>query len=292
MPTLTVISIDSPFMPPEPTKPGGFYFPHMKSKINSVLQLLFFITLVATASASEVINQFCPVTPEEPAESSITTEYKGQTIGFCCKSCLRKFNANSEAYLANLSLAKTDQQTSNAEIETVHLDLHEHNETATPKQTGEHDHSTDHAHSEESPAVIFLGKLHVLSVHLPIALLPIAAILEILSIAFRSHRMKFAARTNFVLGAMFAIVAATLGWIAASQSNYPGDLAEILTWHRWLGVSVASLSLVGLLGILVMRKSETWGVYIYRGTIFILLVLVPIAAHFGGSLIYGKDYLF
>lgn len=253
---------------------------------------MFIIALTATSVAAEAINQYCPVTPEEPAESYITTEYNGQTIGFCCKRCLRKFNANPEAYLTNLPLENADVQNANDASGSEHGGNHEHNETTGLDQPDEHDHSMDHAHSDESSVFVFLGKLHVLSVHLPIALLPIAAILEMLGIALCSKPIKFAARTNFVLGALSAIVAAALGWIAASQSQYTGDLANILAWHRWLGVSAASISLIGLSGMLMMRKSQSWGVSIYRGAIFILLVLTPVAAHFGGTLIYGKDYLF
>jgi len=263
-----------------------------KLRTTSGLFVVFIIALATTSAAAEAVNQYCPVTPDELAESYITTEYNGQTIGFCCKRCLRKFNAAPETYLANLPLENADAQNVNNVSGLAHEENHDQNVTAGQDQPDEHDHSTDHADSDESPVLVFLGKLHVLSVHLPIALLPIAAILEILGITFRSQPIKFAARTNFVLGALSAIVAATLGWIAASQSHYPGDLINILTWHRWLGVSVASIGLVGLLGMLAMRKSETWGVFIYRSAIFVLLVLVPVAAHFGGSLIYGKDYLF
>lgn len=281
-------------LPPAPTQPGGFHFSDMLKRLRTTsgLFVVFIITLTTMSAAAEAVNQYCPVTPNEPAESYITTEYNGQTIGFCCKRCLRKFNANPEAYLVNIQLENADAQNVNDASGSAHEKNHDHSETAGQDQPNQHDHSIDHVHSNESPVLIFLGKLHVLSVHLPIALLPIATILEILGIALRSQAIKFVARTNFLLGALSAIVAATLGWVAASQSHYSGDLTNILAWHRSLGVSVASISLVGLLGMLAMRKSETWGVFIYRSAIFVLLVLVPVAAHFGGSLIYGMDYPF
>lgn len=253
---------------------------------------MFIIVMTTNPTAAEAINHYCPVTPEEPAESYITTVYNGQTISFCCKRCLRKFNANPEAYRANLPLENVEVQKINDASGSEYEGNHDHNEKTDQDQANGHDHSTSHVHSEESPVLEFLGKLHVLSVHLPIALLPIAAILEIFGVTFRSKQLKFAARTNFVLGALSAIIAAALGWIAASQSKYTGDLVDILTWHRWLGVSVASISLIGLFGMLVMRKSQSWGVLIYRGALFILLFLAPVAAHFGGTLIYGKGYLF
>ena len=89
-----------------------------------------------------------------------------------------------------------------------------------------------------------------------------------------------------------AIVAAVLGWIAASQSSYGGELAEILTWHRWLGVSIASIAAIGLLALLLANFKSPRALNVYRSLAFILIVLVPVAAHLGGTLIYGKDYPF
>lgn len=161
-----------------------------------------------------------------------------------------------------------------------------------------HVHATDHGGGDDhrdnsvSPILIFLGKFHVLSVRLPIALLPLAALLKIAGLVLRSPTTTFAARLNFIVGACSALLAASLGWIVAGLSNYPGELAEALTWHRWLGVSVASIAAIGLLGLLSHKRSAQCGTLLYRGTAFTLLILEPVIAHFGGTLIYGKGYLF
>ena len=263
---------------------GGIllYIMSIRTPLTVALTLMVAVILASTVVADETINEYCPVTPDEHAEPWITTTYKGQTIGFCCKSCLRKFNANPEDYLANLPPINADNASANENV----LQAAPHNEEA------EHDHSADHGDTERSPTLVFLGKLHVLSVHLPIGLLPLAAILEILGISFRLQQLKLVARTNFVIGALFAVLAATLGWIAAGQSHYSGELAGVLDWHRWFGVSVASLGLVGLVGVVVARKSKVTGDFIYRCAAFTLLVLIPVTAHLGGTLIYGKHYLF
>ncbi|WP_269522527.1 DUF2231 domain-containing protein [Coraliomargarita parva] len=254
-----------------------------------ILPLLF---LLLGSVSAQTINTMCPVTPDEAAESWITTTYQGQTIGFCCKSCLRKFNADPEAYLSNLGLGSPADTTANttSDSETEGIDAN----ATRPSATTNPDNTVDTAGTEPTrpPILVFLGKLHVLSVHLPIALLPLAGMLEILAILFKSRPLQFAARLNFLLGACFAVVAAGLGWIAASQSNYPGELADVLTWHRWLGMTVASLGLIGAVGMAVSRTSKAWGIYIYRTVALILLILVPVTAHFGGSLIYGIHYLF
>lgn len=241
----------------------------------------------------------CPVTPEEPAESWITTEYLGKTVGFCCKSCLRKFNANPSVYLQNLGLEQVDPSLGGDAHTSEHAehtnplseDFSHQQSDDDRSRNSEHDHATDHISRKTFDPLVFVGKLHVLSVHLPIALLPIAAILEFLGIYAGSHKLSFAARTNFTIGASSAIVAASLGWIAAGQANYSGELAEVLLVHRWLGVAVASLSLLGLLAVLIQKHYVRPGKFVYRGVLIVLLLLVLLAAHFGGSLIYGKDYL-
>ena len=302
----------------------------MKHLYLSIIALL----LAQTIFAAEPINKMCPVTPEEEVETWITTEYQGQTIGFCCNSCKRDFLADPEAYTAKLGLdasqpvhaaAHTTEETTHSDAahsHTAKTDLADLTESSTPNQESghadaekdsdahphgtvlesteseAHDHATDHGGGDDhgddsvSPILIFLGKFHVLSVHLPIALLPLAALLEIAGMVLRSPTTTFAARLNFTVGACSALLAASLGWIVAGLSNYPGELAEVLTWHRWMGVSVASIAAIGLLGLLIQKRSAQWGITLYRVAAFICLILVPVTAHFGGTLIYGKNYLF
>jgi uncharacterized membrane protein/YHS domain-containing protein len=254
----------------------------------------------------------CPVTPEEPAEAGITTDYNGETIGFCCKSCLRKFNANPEKYVANLEANSNDFSHENHSMsssgingeatgsETNHPHASGEHAESSPQVESEgnegHDHSTDHGAGDNqsvlSGLIQFLGKLHVLVVHLPIGLLPLAGLLEILSIVRNSKNLAYAARINFAIGSFIAIVAAVLGWVAASQSNYSEELAGILAWHRWLGTSVAGLSAIGLIFLVGAVIGYPRAKKNYRILCFLLAALVPATAHFGGSLIYGIDYLF
>ena len=274
------------------------------------LFLLLSVFLVSVASATaEPVNEMCPVTPDELAEPWITTEYEGETIGFCCKSCLRKFNANPEAYLENLQVSPSahrvegdavhgDSANVKASGEDSHrADGHGHADesvSTTGEESEGHDHSTDHG-SEDGASpnwLVLLGKLHVLAVHLPIALLPLAGVLEGLGMMRKSPALFFAARTNFVVGLIMAIIAASLGWIAAGQSNYSGDLADILFLHRWLGVSIAAFAALGLTLLLPAVRGHAGALRFYRIINFLLVILIPVAAHFGGSLIYGIDYLF
>lgn len=83
----------------------------------------------STAAADgTLVNRMCPVRTDESASDQHTSEYEGQTIGFCCRMCLSSFEREPESYLAAVGLG------GDAEHENGH-DAHEH---------GPHDHTDEH----------------------------------------------------------------------------------------------------------------------------------------------------
>jgi YHS domain-containing protein len=58
---------------------------------------------VKTSKPKQIWNAYCPIMGEEVDAAVQTVDYKGKTIGFCCKKCIKKFNAAPEKYLKNLS---------------------------------------------------------------------------------------------------------------------------------------------------------------------------------------------
>jgi YHS domain-containing protein len=55
------------------------------------------------SDSKAIWNKFCPVMGEVVDPEVQTIEYKGKIIGFCCKSCIKKFKKDPEKYLQNLS---------------------------------------------------------------------------------------------------------------------------------------------------------------------------------------------
>ena len=51
-----------------------------------------------TKSTHKPVNSLCLVSGEK-IDSRITTDYKGKTYAFCCKTCLKKFTKDPEKYL-------------------------------------------------------------------------------------------------------------------------------------------------------------------------------------------------
>ena len=123
---------------------------------------------------------------------------------------------------------------------------------------------------------IFVGRLHPLVVHLPIGILLLAAVLEFWpgGIAVRTRRLTWG------LGAASALAAVGIGWVLAETGGY-GD--EVFA-HRWLGVGVAVLAVVGF------ALSARGGLAAKLAAVTTAVVL-GLAGHAGGNLTHGEDYL-
>ena len=135
----------------------------------------------------------------------------------------------------------------------------------------------------------FLGRLHPIITHFPIALLIFAGFLEILTLRKFKHPMRPAIRLMVIFGAITAIFSALFGWLLAEAEGISGSTLDL---HQQIGIATAVLS--GLL-IFILRKSKSNPkpqlIRTYRGLLFISVVGVGLAGHFGGSLVHGEDFL-
>ncbi len=136
----------------------------------------------------------------------------------------------------------------------------------------------------------FLGRLHPLVVHFPIALSIAAAAVEFVNILRRKTIASPFAFTATVFAAMAACIAAWFGWLNADFENAtPGNT---LFLHRWLGVIAAGgLVTVAVLGCLGRSGSRPRALNGYRWGLVVCAILVGVGAHFGGTMVYGKGYL-
>jgi hypothetical protein len=128
----------------------------------------------------------------------------------------------------------------------------------------------------------FAGKFHLLAIHFPIALLLVAAVMQ--WIFFFSGKGETTVAITLWIGAAGAVFAALLGWAYAYDSVYFGDSEELLFWHRWFGTATAA---VAILVALLRKKLGRLGLTI---AITVAAAFVGVAAHYGGSLVYGADF--
>ena len=141
---------------------------------------------------------------------------------------------------------------------------------------------------------LFVGRFHPTLLHLPVALLLLALLLEL----FRLPRLqRLVLRLpdtvlDFVvwLGALTGFAAALAGWLLAGEGGYDADL---LGRHLWAGVATGIGAFVCVLVRSFARAQPDRAVLPRLATALLVVTCgaMIVAAHAGGGLTHGEDYL-
>jgi len=134
----------------------------------------------------------------------------------------------------------------------------------------------------------FIGKIHPLLVHFPIALVLAAAAAELAVIAAPRQAWRIVAVANIRAGAAMGVVAAISGWLFASSPVVDGTTS--LEWHRWLGIAGAGGAIGAALLSWHLHVSSRRPAFVYRVTLFVTAFLVAITGHLGGALVWGASF--
>ncbi|MEO8415543.1 MAG: c-type cytochrome domain-containing protein [Ginsengibacter sp.] len=129
----------------------------------------------------------------------------------------------------------------------------------------------------------FIGRFHVLLVHLPIGFLLIGLLLYWLSSREKYHVSGQVIKIVILCGMVAAIVSCITGYLLSLNGEYDEDLVG---WHMWMGISVASVSFL-LYAKILSGRLDIW----YKILSFALIILILVTGHLGGSLTHGPDYL-
>lgn len=130
--------------------------------------------------------------------------------------------------------------------------------------------------------VLFLGHFHPLLVHLPIGVLVLLGILELVAGFTRWKDAAQNSRWILGFGCVTSVISTAFGWMLAKSGSYE---PQLLKWHQAAGFGVAGVAVVTLL----LRHLE-WR-RTYRVSLAIMLVLLVVASHLGGSITHGRDFL-
>lgn len=129
----------------------------------------------------------------------------------------------------------------------------------------------------------FFGRFHPVFVHLPIGILLLACIFILLSIKTQFSSLKPSIPIILLLGALSAVISCVTGYLLANSGEYDGDLVSN---HQWMGIAVAVIAII--LWLLYPKITSN----LILGTISaVLIVLISITGHLGGSLTHGTNYL-
>jgi hypothetical protein len=141
---------------------------------------------------------------------------------------------------------------------------------------------------------LFLGRFHPTLLHLPVALLLLALLLELVRLpGLRRVVPGFPSTvldSVLWLAALSAFAAAFAGWLLSHEGGYD---AGLLDQHLWCGVATG----IGAFGCVLVRSFAKVrpDQAVLQGLATALVVgtcaAMIVAAHFGGSLTHGEGYL-
>jgi uncharacterized membrane protein/mono/diheme cytochrome c family protein len=129
----------------------------------------------------------------------------------------------------------------------------------------------------------FIGRFHPVLVHLPIGILLLGCLFQLMTVKSRFTALRAAVPFIFLLGGLGAVFSSVSGYLLSQSGDYDGDMVGI---HQWLGISVSVISLaVYILYLKGVREA------LLNLTALVLIVLITLTGHYGGSLTHGSDYL-
>lgn len=134
--------------------------------------------------------------------------------------------------------------------------------------------------------IYFLGRFHVLVLHIPIGIIVAILILEWLIRKDKYKHLEAAAGFLWVVGAASAILTVILGYMHFAEGGFTGPSA---TQHRTFGTTLAVIFTI----IALLRSSQFASAYrpAFLPAAILMFILASITGHFGGNLTHGSDYL-
>lgn len=140
----------------------------------------------------------------------------------------------------------------------------------------------------------FIGRFHLVVLHLPIGLMVALVLLELTSFSGRrpSPEIWRYRRAAAIVFALTALIAACTGLLLRAAD---GGSGEWLDRHMWLGLLAAGLSVVYAVFASLRPPERPTGFsfagFVRTGLVFVLAGVISAAGHFGGELTHGRGFL-
>ncbi|GAA4237637.1 hypothetical protein GCM10022291_24990 [Postechiella marina] len=136
--------------------------------------------------------------------------------------------------------------------------------------------------------VLYIGNFHPLILHIPIGALLGVFVLEVVNLIKPKLQLENASKILLWFTVISLIPAVIFGMFLASSGGYN---VEVLSFHKWLGWATALLCVWLLVFRLWAYTKSQKTIRIYQGLLFINVILLTFAGHYGGSLTHGAGYL-
>jgi uncharacterized membrane protein/mono/diheme cytochrome c family protein len=129
----------------------------------------------------------------------------------------------------------------------------------------------------------FIGRFHPVLVHIPIGILLLGCFFQLLTFRERFRFLQPAIPIIIFWGMAGSLLSAISGYFLANSGDYEGGIVEK---HQWFGIITAILSIV-----LYLLYKGGIKISVIRWISLLLILLVFITGHLGGSLTHGENYL-
>ncbi len=134
----------------------------------------------------------------------------------------------------------------------------------------------------------FAGRFHPLLVHLPIGVLLLAVATDVLARSASRAALRPYVPLLLLCGAWSAIAAGILGLVLADWGSYAPDT---LLWHKRLGIAIPALSVFAYWLRTREGKQQTGAQTLSSVSSVVLMAVLVVGAHLGGTLSRGDGYL-
>ena len=137
-----------------------------------------------------------------------------------------------------------------------------------------------------------IGKLHVLVIHFPIALAFCTLFADLLWLATRKDKFRYAGIYCLVLGAISALPAVVTGLVVASEQELVGDYLSIITAHKYWAITfLIAAILAAIVRLSCKNKLKQWRLVMYGVLVIAFVISAAQTGHYGGMLVHGKNFL-
>jgi uncharacterized membrane protein len=131
--------------------------------------------------------------------------------------------------------------------------------------------------------LLFLGRFHVLVLHLPIGIVLVAVALDFVARRERYRELARAAPLLWGAAALSAVVTVTLGYLHFAEGGFAGPSGYA---HRLFGTLTAVVIVLGW-WLAVRGPARSWP---RLATGLVALALLTITGHYGGNLTHGPTF--
>jgi len=134
--------------------------------------------------------------------------------------------------------------------------------------------------------IYFLGRFHVLVLHIPIGIIIAIFALEWLARKEKYRHLESASAFLWIAAAVSAIVTVILGYMHFAEGAFVGPSAA---QHRTFGTALGIIITV----VAVLRASRFASSYkpVFFPAAILMVLLASITGHYGGNLTHGSTYL-